>query len=490
MKINFSFYIFLIVVSFNSFNLSYIVIPFKTPNKIKENQNEEFDITKFYQNYFGSQIYAKMEIGNPKKVIQVNLLMNSHGLILGYLFSSNTNTNNNNNLIIEESNYDINKSISFYADKDRKIFYNQISAGFIGQDSFYFYSDIKINSKNEIKLSNISFIYLEEETNKEIKNDKICGNLGLALRAYYYLTDEVNFIKILKKMNYINKYDFSFYFTSDNEGLLIIGEEPHNYFPNVYNENNLRKTNVLSDGFGYSSWKIEFTQIYFYSDDGIKNKIKEAKNGLFVIENNYIIGSKYYKKLIEEKFFKKYLDDNICYYEKIQKEKQLILICDKTKPFDINSFPTLYFYHRIFNYTFELTKEDLFLEKNNKYIFLIFFAEFENNYFTLGKIFIRKYLFVFNIDSKTIGFYNRHLENEFNEKEGSVSLLNKLIGIFIILIASFIGFFLAKKLYEQARKRRLNEINEQYEYKSHDTDNINYENNDNKKIMLEIPMKS
>ena len=144
MKINFSFYLLIIIVSFNSFNLSYIVIPFNTYNKDKENQNEAFNISKFYQNYFGSQIYAKMEIGTPKKFIPVKLLMNSHGLIIGYLCNSNTN----NNLILEESNYDTNKSSSFYADKDRKIFYSQLSAGFIGQDSFSFYSDIKINSKN------------------------------------------------------------------------------------------------------------------------------------------------------------------------------------------------------------------------------------------------------------------------------------------------------------------------------------------------------
>ena len=309
------------------------------------------------------------------------------------------------------------------------------------------------------------------------------------MRASFYLTEEVNFIKIVKKNNYINKYDFSLYFTSDNEGVLIIGEEPHNYLPNIYNENNLRKVNVLSDGFGYYSWKIEFTQIYFYSDDDIKNKIKENKNGIFVIENNYIIGSKYYQKLIEEKFFKKYLDNNICYYEKMAKERQQILICDKKESFEINSFPTLYFYHRIFNYTFELTKENLFLEKNNKYIFLIFFSEFENNYFTLGKIFLRKYLFIFNSDSKTIGFYNSHFENEFIEKGNSVSLFNKIIGVFIILIACFVGLYSAKKLYEQARKRRLNEIFEQYEYKSHDIENVNNENNNDKKIMLEIPLK-
>ena len=48
-----------------------------------------------------------------------------------------------------------------------------------------------------------------------------------------------------------------------------------------------------------------------------------------------------------------------------------------------------------------------------------------------------------------------------------------------------------KKIYEQTRKRRLNEIIEQYEYKSHDVDDINYDdNNDNKNLMVEIPLKS
>ena len=108
----------------------------------------------------------------------------------------------------------------------------------------------------------------------------------------------------------------------------------------------------------------------------------------------------------------------------------------------------------------------------------------------MGKLFLRKYLFVFNIDSKSIGFYNYYLE--FNEKKlNSISLIYKLIGALIILIACIVGFYLAKKIYEQTRKRRLNEIIEQYEYKSHDVDDINYDdNNDNKNLMVEIPLKS
>ena len=479
MKINFSFYFLLFILIFNSYNISYIVIPFNTYNKEDLYQKSEFDITKFFLNNFASQIYALINIGTPKTLIPINLLMSSQGLIIGSLCNINSK--------IEEYKYDINESSTFYSDpNNRRIYYNYYKDSFIAQDSFSFYSDIKMNSEKEIKLNNISFIYVPKEKYHNLNNNIICGNLGLSLKAHFYLTDEVNFIKNLKKMNYINKYDFSFYFTSDNEGLLIIGEEPHNYFPNIYDINNLRKTNALSDGYDNLSWKTEFAQIYFYSNDS-KNKLKE-KNGYFAIENNYIIGGKYYKILIEEKFFKKYLDNNVCYYENISKEKYSILICDKNSNFDIEAFPTLFFYHRIFNYTFELTKENLFIEKNNKYIFLIFFSE-NQNYFILGKIFLRKYLFIFNADTKSIGFYNYY--SEFNEKAiNSISWVHKLIGALIILIACIVGFYLAKKIYEQTRKKRLNEIIEQYEYKSHDIDNINYDNNDNKKIMVEIPLKS
>ena len=64
-----------------------------------------------------------------------------------------------------------------------------------------------------------------------------------------------------------------------------------------------------------------------------------------------------------------------------------------------------------------------------------------------------------------------------------MSVYYKILGIIIILIACGIGFVFAKKVYEQTRKKRLNEIEEQYEYKSHDTNNINYEGNGNKKIV-------
>ena len=476
MSIKSVFHLFLFISFFNSFISSYIVIPFKTYKKEEQISNENLDIIKFFENNFESQIYAKMYIGTPKNFIHVNLRMNSHGLTLGYLCD--------NNLNCEGSNYNINKSSTFKADPNKK-YYSQNKWSYIAQDSFTFFSDIE--TKNETILNNISFIYTPKDETNNI--NKISGTLGLALGSQFYLTRDANFIKILKQFEYINTYDFSLYFISDNEGQLIIGEEPHYYLPKIFNVNNLRKNNVLLDGYSNSAWKIEFSQIYF-NINNIKYKVKEGKNAVFAIENNYIIGNKKYQKIIEENFFKQYLDNNICHYEKINNPKYVILICNKDSSFDINSFPTLYFYHRIFNYTFELNKDELFLEKNNKYIFLVFFWEHGLDYFTLGKIFLRKYLFTFNIDSKSIGFYNAKYEEFIENNQSILSIILKIIGLIIILIACIVGFFFAKKLYDKSRKKRVNEIIDDCEYEGINDNNINYEKNEDKKVYLEIPLKS
>ena len=61
MNINFLFNILLYIILFNSFNISYIVIPFNALNNEKEKQepNEKLNISKFFQNNFESQIYTK-----------------------------------------------------------------------------------------------------------------------------------------------------------------------------------------------------------------------------------------------------------------------------------------------------------------------------------------------------------------------------------------------------------------------------------------------
>ena len=116
---------------------------------------------------------------------------------------------------------------------------------------------------------------------------------------------------------------------------------------------------------------------------------------------------------------------------------------------------------------------------------MVFFSDYDIKYYVLGKIFLKKYLFVFNQDTKTIGFYNNELKIE---KNGKYSMFVKIVGVLVVIICSIVGFYLAKKIYENTRKIRVNEINEQYEYKSEEK-NINYESNDKNKILLEMPSK-
>ena len=84
---------------------------------------------------------------------------------------------------------------------------------------------------------------------------------------------------------------------------------------------------------------------------------------------------------------------------------------------------------------------------------------------------------------------NKDEEFKDNTNSNSSPKIFKIIGLIILLIACIAGFF-AKKLYDKNRKKRVNEMSDDIEYESHDTNNINYQKNGDKKIYLEIPLKS
>ena len=454
----------------------YITLPFETYKNEHEYSKNELNITDFFENYFSNTIFTSIEIGNPKKLVPIILTSNSHGLLIGYLCDNNFDNKN--------SLYN-NKSSSFYRESNGLITYQQYEGGFYAKDTFTFFTDFEKNSKNKKTVNNISFIYMPKEAKGDLKKEKICGIMGLSLKYVNYCEESRNIINNLNKLDIIHNYAYSIHYNNKNEGFILIGEEPHNVISDSFDENYLRRANALSDGYDDSmEWKTEFTQIYFY-ENGIKKKMTEEKRAKFAIEINYMIGTNDYKKKIENFFFGKFLEKNICYYEKIKRYS--ILICNKDSSFDIRSFPNLFFFHRIFNFTFELKKEELFLEKNNKYIFLIFFSDYDIKYYVLGKIFLQKYLLIFNQDSKTIGFYNPDLKLNNNYKK--YNLLIRIFGIIIVIACSALGFYLAKKIYEHSRKKRINEINDQYEYNSYEKHNINCKDNDKNKIFLEMPSK-
>ena len=110
--------------------------------------------------------------------------------------------------------------------------------------------------------------------------------------------------------------------------------------------------------------------------------------------------------------------------------------------------------------------------------FLVYFNLKDNSFssrFVLGQILIKKYILTFNYDTKLIGFYNgtkiigTNIQKEKDGAKGGSSNSTTII-IFIISFIVFIsiGFLLGKKIYERARKKKANELNDDYEYESHD----------------------
>ena len=177
-----------------------------------------------------------------------------------------------------------------------------------------------------------------------------------------------------------------------------------------------------------------------------------------------------------------------------------MFICKKDKlKSHLNSFPTLFFSHIKYDYIFELTYEDLFKEIYDYYYFMVIFPNTypddydinEKEEWHLGLPFLKKYQFVLNYDSKTIGFYkstnlnyqkenNNNTKNEIKNIEGEKGIKVWLIilGILIVLILIIAAFFIGKLVNKQ-RKKRANEMkDDDFEYVGENF----IENNDNKLI--------
>ena len=216
----------------------------------------------------------------------------------------------------------------------------------------------------------------------------------------------------------------------------------------------------------FIQWDLFFKDIYFYSsniyneENIINNKInliKEDNDGSAnaILDFNYglITGSKNYYNLIKEDFFNFYINSSICFENQTQikdRSNKIYLYClkDKFNTKDINSFPSLYFYHSEFNYTFELNHKDLFRHDENYIYFLVLFDTNKQNIWTLGKIFLSKYQFYFNHDSKMIGFCddnNEYYKNKINNKKMNGEFF---LYLFIFVFIAFASIFAFRKGYK------------------------------------------
>ena len=208
--------------------------------------------------------------------------------------------------------------------------------------------------------------------------------------------------------------------------------------------------------------------------------------------------------MINENYFQELINKKICVLEKTQVTKFTrtyyyfgtngiyeMFHCNKSLVDSRGKFPNLNFEFKAQNLIFSLTFTDLFQLIEERYFFLIIFPEnfyrVKHSFWYLGLPFYKAYQLVFNYDSKTIGVYEQSIKlnkningnifdkNDDTENNSSSlrrTLLEILFGILLVLIAYFIG----KKINEQ-RKKRANELKDDYEYYENPKKDINDINN-------------
>ena len=478
-KKNFLFFFFL-----NKFVINYIVIPFNREEKVI---NTSLSIEKQLEYFLEKDnIISTISFGEEQKGLELYLSLNE------FIFSLSNdaclkNTNSSYNPLLSKSFKNTTDCIDIYI--NIKKYCRAIEKCTI-------YNDIYLN--NNISIYNLSFIFGVNAYSGKIDNtSKICGNLGLQIfnkNGNQFRNDY--FVNSLKQSNIINSYAWSIlylnntiekndilnYTNKDYDGLLICGINENDYL-SIFKTDNIKSIKAGNRGYDIY-WDITNIKIsYIYSN---QNKNYESLDNrlTFNIEINYIIGSKSFFNSIKETFFNIPIQNNICtIIDKLQTMGTHIIICQKEIMKTINEFPKITFSNDKQDFIFELTYKDLFIEYNNRILFLIIYNQYGPDFWSLGKIFMRKYPFIFDYDKKTINFLNIYKidksnndnNTQENENNSFWNYLKIIIIIILVIIGIIFGILIGKFLWNNNRKKRANELDDDdFEY-------INKEENKNEK---------
>ena len=253
------------------------------------------------------------------------------------------------------------------------------------------------------------------------------------------------------------------------EGDLIIGIKDEDYL-NIFNTSNVISDYAIENGDNYIG--INFQKIFFYDNNEIKYLCNNNTLINFVIDNNYNIINTYHYNIIKENFFKKYISSNICLEKTLTLSsglKEYLIICNPSMKDNLKYFPTLYFFNIKFEYTFNLDYNDLFIEINNKIYFLIVGKDMELNIWNLGKIFMKKYPFIFNEDTDA---NEKSEENNSKVKQFFKDYYLLIILLICVILGIIFGIYIGAKIWKK-RRVRANELDDNVDYTENEN---NYKN--------------
>ncbi len=371
----------------------------------------------FIDRIIKNEIYIEIKVGTPKITIPTYLSLDQYSY---YITGKNLSGIYNE---ISSSSYKLK------TDRESSYYKDMFEKGFLSSENIYI-NDIK---KKELEIQDFNFVLPSKEGIKLYPS-----LIGLGIENYYMKTS--GFLYQLKQKGIIDSYGWTIKYNNNDKGQIIFGGYPHEY-DNNYNQIYFKNAKVENRGITIN-WDlcfdyIKFNDLYFNESNGY---ILYAE---LIISNNTIIAPGFYMKMFQENIFKSEFCES-----KIYNNKYNYFVCNKD--FNIKNFGSLFFYHKDFEYTFEISYKDLFIEDNNKIYSLLFFSQVILDRWSLGKPFFKKYQIIFEPDRKLIGFY-------VNKSSFSWSwIIVFLLGIIIIILTAYM-IYKYKKIPHRIKAKELDE---------------------------------
>ena len=460
----------LIFICIATYSLSLIVFPFKA----RENDPKTFaspinktaiPILKYMYHLINDiEFVSDIDVGNPRQKVELLFNFNDNFLTLLQHKSS-----------LHPYYYNLSTTYTELMIKDPKCGLKVAESATIKEilhlkNKFYDNLDDFLKSKDEISHQFIIIFTKHLPTLKQIVtyqfHDSNAVNIGLQVDVRYNgdhgiykpFLDEVKDNGIIENylhfLYFFDEYEEALYAKNENkeyDGLFVIGKYPHEVLPNKYDIKNLFWTSTFLTGTRFSpakniQWGIKFNEVFIdYGNNKKQNFV--FLRGIFDLDVEYIFPPYFYYETIKN-FFRPlrkicFIDSNPRLMNKDENIYRMVY-CDYEefgKKY-LKTFPRLVFKIDDFEEEFEFTYKDLFkpIYDNKYYLFLIFTGRFwraseliiqpPSYPWTLGRMFLKKYPFVFDSLNQKVGYYktpkkNKTVEENINNINNNDNIVEK-----------------------------------------------------------------
>ena len=502
-----SIFLIFIFYSNNLYTKSFITLPFTYINKKANNSNPLEETPKdYFESFLDNTLYTTLKINNQDikfhltteryttyisdKTMNKNLKENNNNknlYSLDYIgiykaeftnaqfqFALNNSKNIEENILyfnikqMYVQNDSDTSRISSYASENNEIGFNihkgnAFQSVTVGNDDYTedFYEDI------------FDFDDNKTESNKTKKKEKDPD--ALLKNGGYNVEEDTNLIKQLKKNKIINSYSFLIKYNNKNDenGQIIIGGLPHEYDPKHYSEDYFIDDYVNIDPNRNTTIWCTFFSKMTYDNESFADQYQYYRYSIFSLDFGFISASSNFREYFDKKFFNNYKE--FCNYEIINKYYFYHCKENAVKNFKKVVF---YLYNKLPNHKIEFDYNDLFIQSKKDpsiYYFQIIFKNSTNRW-VLGRPLFKKYPTVFDQDKKKFGFYLQTGEYEVNDgnKENNSNIpWSWILVIVLSIIVIVLGVILYKTIPLIRRKKKANELDEDFVYESQNDKNEN-----------------